>query len=228
MNATAVILTCLRDEVMANMLADAIVRVWPGVAPLILWDTDKSTETDIPGDVRDVVRRVPYLRRVFDAWKLADAEDVYILDSDCLLYSEPTDFTVPAYQGVFGYSDNADGIALWGDMGVTFAKVRPCFVGGVFSARKSMWAGKEELAYEYVRECARRGWDRRHDAGVVCEQSFQAGLWRQTYPDNPLPFMRYPIHWMTPNPALWHISATKNTSYALLLIDAYRRRFCDR
>ena len=199
MNATAIILTCERDKRMSALLLRGLEKYWPEIQPLVVLDTDRSTEADIPGDVRDVVRRVPYLRRVFDAWQLSPTEDIYILDSDCLICGHPYDFGVPAYQGVKGHRDDESGIQIWRDLGVEFSTVIPRFVGGVFSAKRSMWADNVDLAIEYVRECVKRGHDQVKYPGVICEQSLQAGLWRKTYPDNPLDLQRYPINNITPD-----------------------------
>lgn len=226
--ATAVILTCKNDRMLADMLADAIARLWPGVTPLLLSDDDKAMEGDVPGDIRDAIRRVPYLHKVFDAWQMCPTEDIYILDGDCLLYKRPTDFPIGAYQATHVADDDEIGVALWRDLGVTMPRVYPRFVGGMFSARRSMWSSNLALIYEYTRECVRRGYDKAQYPGVVCEQSLHAGLWRTTYQDHPLDPLRYPINMITPDPVLWHVSSTKGTPYADLLVNAYKARFHDR
>jgi len=225
MTATALILTCERDHKHAERLVRGIEKYWPGLIPLVMRDSDKSTETDIPGDVRDVVRRVPYLRRVFDAWAIIPTEDVYILDSDCLIYSQPTDFGVPAYQGVVENTDDPAGVRIWKDLGVDMPIIRPRFVGGMFSARRDMWRSNLDLAIAYVRECVSRGFDRAKYPGVVCEQSLLAGLWRKTYPDCPLDPERYAINRMTANPVIFHISSGKHSKFMPDLIADYEARY---
>ncbi len=228
MKPVVVILTCQRDRRMADLLVCGIERYWPEVKPVLMVDTDRSTEVSLPADVREVVRRVPYLRRVFDAPYLSDNGELYFLDSDCLICGHPSDFCVPAYQGVPGFQDDTKGVEIWRDLGVEFP-VRPRLVGGMLSAPTAMWHDNLDLSIAYVRECVKRGYDKLELPGVICEQTLQAGLWKKTYPDNHLDYNRYPINHMTSEQVIVHLCSAKacNTHGGVLdvILDKYEASF---
>jgi hypothetical protein len=209
-----VVLTCKQHKHLSDALLAGIAKYWPEVTPLVMVDTDRSTEADLPPDVRDVVRRVPYLRRVFDAPPLITTEKVYVLDADCLLYRHPTDWKVPMYQSSPCFWDDPAGVNIWRELGVEFETVAPRLVGGVFSAYRSMWTANYDLAIEYVRICAGYGLDRMRYPGVTCEQGLVAGLWRKTYADQEdaiLDPSRYPIGDPTDDMTLWHLGPHKGS-----------------
>jgi len=215
-----IILTCKRDERLARLASAGLRKFWPNANPRVFMDTDRSTESDLPDDVRDVVRRVPYLRRVFDFPLLANTETICIMDSDCLTYSEPAEFTERAFQGNPGGNDRMEGLALWREMGVKFDCHNVRFVGGMFTAGREMWIEGRDTAIEWVRRCVAKGHDRVRYPGVTCEQSLVSGLWRQRYPHNPLPPERYPYGRFIDGCAIWHTSSFLEP-WALERIDQY-------
>ena len=204
-----IILTCDRDKRLAELCLAGVEKFWPSVRPIVLHDTDTSTEVSVPDDIRDMARRIPYLRKVFDAPHIAQSEYVYYLDSDCLLFSEPTDFGTTAYQGVPGHVDAPDGLLVWRALGVEFDTIAPCFCAGMHSYRRTDFIKAAPLAIAYLRKCAEWGFDKVLYPGVVCEQSLVAGIWRKFYADNPLDPQRYPIHQPTPEQVIFHIASSK-------------------
>ena len=202
------ILSCARDAEITNLLVRGIHRFWPEVRPRVVMDTDRATETELPDDIRTVIReRLPYLRKFFDLPLLAESETVYILDADCLLYRHPRDFGPRAFQGTYGGPDLPAGLDLWREMGVEIDSRNMRFCSGVFSAGKEMWTEGREAGIEWVRRCIAKGYDKVKYPGVVCEQSLVAGLWRQRYPNNPLPPGKYPYQRYVNGCTLWHISS---------------------
>ena len=208
MTATAIIVTCERDRMFTDACVAGIREYWPAVKPLVLLDTDRESEAPLPPDIRQMVREMPVLRRVFDVPYISPTEDVYSLDSDCLVFSEPTDFTVPAYQGVAG-SDPVEGLAVWKVLGYEFPITQPRFCGGMYSYHKTDFLLLKGLAIEYLRRCRLMGFDKGDWPGVVCEQSLLAGMWHLCYEDNPLPQSRYPLNRPTEDQVIFHISDSK-------------------
>ena len=223
--STAIIVTCERDKWLSDICVEGIKKHWPGVDPLVMMDTDRSTEAPLPPDIREMVRRMPVLRRVFDVPFISPTEEVYSLDSDCLIYSEPTDFTVPAYQGVAG-CDPREGLLVWKAIGYGFPIIQPRFCGGMYSYRKSDFLGMKDLAIEYLRRCRLMELDGGKWPGVVCEQSLVAGMWHLLYKDNPLPKTRYPINNPTMEQVIFHISDGKWTEKCNEYVAAYREADC--
>ena len=209
---TAMILTCKEHRHMADLCVAGIEKYWTGVSPLVVMDTDRETESDVPDDIRDTIRRVPYLRRIFDLPFLSPTEQVYIIDSDCLVYSDPTDFGPNAYQAVNSSGDDSVGVDIWRSMGIEFNQTRPRFCGGCYSAQVSMFRDGLDLAIEYTRRCMRLQRDKTEYPGVVCEQSLAAGLWRQKYPDCQLDPLRYPLIHPTDEMVIYHVSCGKRSS----------------
>lgn len=218
---TALILTCERDRPLAELCSAGITKYWTGVSPLVVMDTDRSTETDLPDDVRDMVRRVPYMRRTFDLPYLSPTEQIYILDSDNLVYGDPVDFGPAAYQASMRASDDSIGLDIWKELGITFPTTSPRFCGGMFSCEASMFKDGRDLAIAYARICMRRGVDETKWPGVICEQSLQAGLWRSKYPDCPLDPGRYPLINPTDEMVIYHISCAKDRPLGQEVIRKY-------
>jgi len=208
MTATAIIVTCERDRAFTEACVAGIRKYWSGVEPMVILDTDRETEAPLPPDIREMVRRMPVLRRVFDVPYVSPTENIYSLDSDCLVFSDPTDFPVPAYQGVAGH-DPVEGLEVWASLGKAFPIAHPKLCGGMYSYRKSDFLGLKDLAIEYLRRCRLRGLDRGQWPGVVCEQSLVAGMWRLLYNDHPLPADRYPLNRPTESQVIFHISDSK-------------------
>lgn len=205
------ILTCERDRPWMEAATLGLDRFWPELPYQVVLDTDRETESQLPDDVRDLVRRVPYMRRIFDFPLLTDAETIYILDSDILIFDRPHDFGPAAYQGVPGNHDDLGATLVWRELGFEMPRIGPRFCCGMFSAPRAMWLDNRDLAIDYARFCIRYGYDRKKYGGVTCEQGFLAGLWRITNEDNPLPFDRYPIEHFTPSPAIVHVGSLKNS-----------------
>jgi len=219
--ATAIIVTCERDRCLADLCVAGVEKFWPGVKPMILLDTDDTTEAPLPDDIRALVRRMPVLKRVFDVPFVSPTERIYSLDSDCLIYSEPTDFSVPAYQGTPGW-DAPNGIKVWHELGVEMPKIAPRFCGGMYSYRRVDFLDAKDAAIAYLRKCVEMGLHETAYPGVVCEQSLVAGMWRMAYPDNCLPFERYPINEPTKEQVIFHISDRKGELWVGTLIDEYK------
>jgi len=224
MTATAIILTCERDKWLSDICAWGVTNLWPGVEPLVLMDTDRTTEAPLPPDIREMVRKMPVLRRVFDVPFISPTEDVYSLDSDCLIYSHPDDFAVPAYQGVAG-RDPEMGLRVWKALGYGFPITKPRFCGGMYSYKKSDFLGMKDLAIEYLRRCRLMEVDGGRWPGVVCEQSLIAGMWHLLYRDNPLEYVRYPINVQTGAQVIFHISDGKWTEKCGGYVAAYKKAY---
>lgn len=216
------ILTCARDLELATLLVRGLARFWPEVTPRLVLDTDTSTETDLPDDVREVARRVPYLRRVFDFPHIAETEQYVCLDSDCLIYRHPDEFGGLAFQGNPGGPDHADGVALWKELGYDLDSKNVRFCSGMYSAERALFLDNRDLAIEWVRRCRAKGHDRSSHRGVICSQSLVSGLWRQRYPHNPLPAEQYPYGRFRPRCAIWHMSSeAPSTGSGQAMIGAY-------
>ncbi len=223
MKATAIILTCRNDRHIADLLVRGIEKHWPEVTPKILFDTDRSTETPLPEDVRDIVRKVPYLRKVFDVTALSDTDDIYVFDGDMLIYGYPEEFVVPRYMVSLSAPDDPIGVLLWRQLGVEYSPVSPRFCAGTYSAHKSMLDDNRELAIEYVRLCVKWHLHEVRYPGVICEQSLAAGLWRKTYPDAPLPADRYPVNMPVDGMVMFHIGALKDEPSLERVLADYRK-----
>lgn len=189
-------------------------RFWPGLPYQVILDTDRETESPLPDNVREMVRRIPYMQRIFDFPLLTDADTLYILDSDILIFDHPVDFGRATYQGVPGAYDDVGACLIWRELGIDLPRIEPRMCCGMFSAPRTMWLDNRDLAIEYAQFCLRFGYDKKKYAGVTCEQGCIAGLWRITNPDNPLPFERYPIERFTSHPAMVHVGGLKNDERA--------------
>lgn len=223
-DSTVVILTCERDRYLVDLCQLGIKKFWPGVNLAVLWDHDRTTETDIPADVREVVRRLPYLRKVFDMPYIAPTDQLYCIDSDCLLFAEPSDWGPSMHLGMDGVSDHELGVSVWAELGYTFTRNSPRFCGGCWSAKRSeMFEPHKDLAIRYVRKCVEIGYDRRADAPVVCEQCLLAGLWRMTYKESLLSNERYPLYLPNPDMVVYHLSDMRNAEPGHYLLEEYRK-----
>lgn len=206
------ILTCEQHRKYSDATADGLDRFWPEMPYQIILDTDRSTETPLPDNIRELARgNAPCLRRVFDFPYLTDADTMYVLDADILFYGHPHDFGPRAYQGVVGAIDDPAGIKVWKELGYEFEKTTPRFCAGMFSCAASLFRDNRELAIDYVQLCIKRGLGESKYAGIHCEQTFIAGLFRMTYPDNPLDPTRYPINHPCEGMVAWHISGNKSS-----------------
>lgn len=205
----ALILTCEKHKKYADALVAGIKRYWPEMPYRVFWDTDRSTETSLPDDVRDAIRRVPYLRKPFDLPYLTDVDTMYLLDSDILLYGHPHDFGPRMYQAALGATDDPAGLMVWEELGYKFDIIRPRFCAGMYSCSPSMFRDNRNLMIDYVRLCIKHGHDRTKYPGIACEQSLVAGLWRMTYPDNMLDPTRYPANRACEGMVMWHMCGSK-------------------
>lgn len=222
-NATVVILTCKRDEELVQLCRAGIRRFWGNINVAVMLDTDRATETAIPDDVREVVRRLPYLRKVFDLPYIAPTDQLYCIDSDCLLYAEPTDWGPAMHLGLRGYCDLELGTRVWREIGYLFTRDTPRFCGGCWSAKRSeMFEPNRDLAIRYVRQCMKRGFDKHESAPIICEQCLLAGLWRMTYDEKLLDENKYPLWIPKPGMVLYHLSDARNVNQGREMMSAYR------
>ncbi|MBE3038748.1 MAG: hypothetical protein IMZ62_08045 [Chloroflexi bacterium] len=186
-------------------------------------DDDRSTESDLPADVRDVVRRVPYLRKVFDIPLLVDAEQAFYIDSDCLLLRQPTEWEGQLRYQATPANERESVVGFWREMGWQHRDV-PRFCAGIFSFEPSLFIENRHTAIEWVRMMIRLGRDRMLHPGVECEQGLVSGLWLSHYPDNPLPMDAYP-YWKAPTAttAIWHAGEAKHEQAGQDFLAAYER-----
>lgn len=217
----ALILSCEAHKHFLHACLEGLRVFWPEVEPMVLMDSDAGHKSEVPEDIREVIGRVPYLRKVFDLPRMANSETVYIMDCDCLLFGKPDDFFVPRYQGVPGYADDGEGVEIWKTLGVEFDETAPRLCGGLYSCETWMFDDNRDLSYEYVRECVRRGIDKTRYPGVIMEQSLQAGLFRKTYKNIPLDPERYPIHRMTDSMRILHMGALKFGKYCAPVMERF-------
>jgi len=228
-HASVVILTCERDREMVELARRGIELFWPGANVCLLWDTDTATETELPGDVRDVVREVPYLRKVFDLPYIAPTDQLYCLDSDCFTCAEPVDWAPAAHNAVgpgsMGKVWLQQASEVWQSLGRPALPQDHLFCGGCWSAsREEMFGGdRRELAIEYVRECVRRGYHKTQYPGPVCEQGLLNGLWHTRYVDTHLIYERYPLYVPKPNMTIYHLSDTARSERGPEMLARYRR-----
>lgn len=216
------ILTCIRDLKLATLLMRGCNRFWPEVRPVLVLDVDTRTETPLSADVREVVRRVPYLRRVFDFPYITRTDRYVVLDSDCLIYRKPMEFAGMRFQGNPGGGDRDEGLQLWKEMGVTIDSQNVRFCSGMYSTDKSLFIKNRDLAIDWVRRCVAKGYDKCRHRGVICCQSLTSGLWRQAYAHSPLPPADYPYGTFVPGCAIWHLSSdVVARPYGRAMIAAY-------
>ena len=222
MQNDCLILTCERDKHLADLLVRGLERFWPEVKPVIVFDTDTSTETPLPDDVREVARRVPYCRRMFDFPTIATTDPYIVLDSDCLIYRRPGEFDGLCFQGNPGGQDRMEGLRLWKEFGEDVDSKNVRFCGGMYSVNRSLLIDNRDLAIDWIRRCIIKGYDRCPHRGVICEQSFISGVWRKAYPHSPLPPGGYPYGNFVPGCAIWHMSSEiPPTPYGKNMIAAY-------
>ena len=215
-------LTCERDKELAKVSAEGLKKFWPGCRPMLFMDTDTATEAKLPDDIREMVRRMPYLRRYFDLPRFASTEPFAILDSDCLCYQNPAELNGLAFQGNPGGGDRINGLRVWKELGFEIPNQDVRFCCGMFTATMEMFE-QRDLAFEYLRLCRKYGFDR--DCAypaVVCEQGMISGMWRLKYPHNPLPPHRYPWETYVPGCAIWHTSSVR-TPEADALVEEYAK-----
>ena len=217
------ILTSEEHKPLAELCARGIRRFWPEVAPRIYLDTDHTTETPLPPDLRELVRRVPYLRRPLDLPWRGDSETIYVLDADCFVFRPPTDFSLAAFQGVPNYMDDLAGIGIWKSLGLGPRPATPLFCGGMYSCPRRLFLDNREMMIAYLRKCIEAGYDRDEHPGVICEQGLVAGIWRANLPDNPLDPMRYPIHRMTGQQIIFHAGAGKHAPNFGKFLEQYEK-----
>jgi len=212
-----------------DLCRQGIELFWPGIRLTVLHDKDYSKDTDLPEDVREVVRRVPYLRKVFDLPYIAPTDQLYCIDSDCMLFDEPHDWPDVAHLSVLPGRDGRvwleQGSAIWESLGQPPLDLEYIFCGGCWSGKRSeMFEPYRELAIAYVRECVKRGHDDANVVGhaVVCEQCLLNGLWHLAYQDVFLSNYRYPLYRPNPGMALFHLSDVGRTRKGQRMMAAYR------
>jgi len=226
-HATVIILTCDRDKQLVELAERGVRAFWPGINVSILHDRDKSAETELPDDVRDVTRRVPFLRKIFDLPYLAPTDQLYCIDSDCFLVEEPTDWAPAAHlavpPGSMGSVWLKQGNELLLQLGESAIDESLIFCGGCWSAsRAEMFDPNRELAIEYVRAAVKKGYDKTKYPGPVMEQCLLNALWHKTYADCHLSNERYPLYRPNPNMALYHLSEIARSPAGISAIKAYR------
>lgn len=229
MSKTIVIVpTCERDKWFSDLAVEGIRTFWPEVMVMELLDTDKSTETDVPDDIRDIVRKVPYLRKQIDAPFIVDCDRIVLLDADCFMFAKPDELVNQyAYMGhtLYGNHDYQWGTKVWASLGHFFPKTEPLFCAGCFSAPRTMWTYNRELMFDYLRQCMKLGygkWDWDFHP-VTFDQNLNAGLWRKTCRDNPLPALEYPLGIPTMDMKIFHACYfRRRPEFKQFLVD-YRR-----
>ena len=229
--STVIVPTCERDAWFSDLAVAGIRKYWPEATVLEFRDTDTSTETKVPDDIRALCRESPYLRKQVDAPFLCEGvDDLYILDADCFMFQRPTEFISRpySYQGhtLHGHSDYPWGITVWGKLGHHFPVTSPLFCAGMFSAPMKMWAYNRELMFDYLRQCRMMGYHRTswEYSNVTLDQSLAAGLWRKTCQDNPLPALAYPLGIPTVSMKIFHACYYKRRPEFKQFLADYKRR----
>jgi len=176
---------------------------------LVIRDNDPSIESKVPDDIREAIRRNPCLTRIFDAPYLTDAETLYVLDSDVLLFGKPHDFGPSAYMGSWFGPDPPKCRELWRSLGRELQPTYPCLCAGTISYERAMLLENRELAIDFVRAAVKAKWDKLWDPHATIDNCTIAGLWRDRYPDNPLPRERYAYIQPQPNMVLYHVGGAR-------------------
>lgn len=220
--------TCERDKWFSDLAVEGIRKFWPDMLVVELYDTDTSTETTVPDDIRTLCRAVPYLRKQIDGPYIVGTDDLWILDSDCFMFKRPGVFDRDySYQGrtLYGNNDYPWGLRVWKELGHSFPVTSPLFCAGMFSAPITMWTDNRELSFDYLRHCVKRGYHRRdwQYSCVTMDQSLAAGLWRKTCPDNPLPALEYPLGIPTTVQEIFHACYFKRAAAFKPFIERYKR-----
>jgi len=232
-SAIIIVPTCDRDAWFSDLAVEGIRKYIPNIPVLEFRDTDKATETDVPDDIRQLCRDVPYLRKQVDApFIVGGVDDVYILDADCFVFQRPDEFLgAYSYQGhtLHGHPDYPWGLNVWGKLGHHFPNVKPLFCAGMFKAPRKMWTLNRSLMHDYLRQCMKLGYHRPgwEYSNVTMDQSLAAGLWRKTCPDNPLPALEYPLGIPTTCMKIFHACYYKRRPEFKAFLEDYRRRLDD-
>jgi hypothetical protein len=226
--STVVILTCERHREMLKLCLGGIEAFWPGVKVAVLRDDDYSKDTELPEDVRAVVRQVPFLRKVFDMPFVSETDSIYCLDSDCLVFDEPWDWGpeqgLYVLPGTLGFEWLKKGNEVWKAIGQPEIRTDRIFCGGCWSAsRKKMFEDTRDIAIAYVRECVKRGYHEDQYAGVLCEQCLLNGLWHIAHEENPLDIQRYPLDIPNPSMAILHLHMEKEGAQGETMLREYKR-----
>jgi len=220
--------TCDRDKWFSEIAIRGIRKHIPSALVVEFKDTDTKTERKVPGDIRELCRKIPYLRKQVDAPFVIDVDDIIILDADAFVCRRPDELLSGyGYQGhtLYGTPDYPWGLQVWAELGFKFPVVRPLFCAGVFSAPRSMWTLNETMIFEYLRQCVKHGF---HDpnwkySNVTLDQNLAAGLWRKTCKDNPLSALEYPLGIPTVDQKVFHACYYKKRREFMQFLAEYAR-----
>ena len=226
-DSTVVILTCDRDREVLGLCLKGIERFWKGIKVAVLHDKDRSKDTDVPSDLRDLAQEIPYLRKVLDLPSISATDQIFCIDSDCLLVDEPYDWPDAAYlsvgPGCLGSMWLKWGSNVWESLGYPRLDESRIFCGGCWSAKRSeMFDPHRELIFDYLHECIRRGYHKHKFPGPVMEQCLLNGLWHMAYQDRQLPQWRYPLYHPTDSMAILHLSEVQNMEGGKTIIAKYK------
>lgn len=181
------ILTCDSDQRRFEALTRGLRHYWPEAQHVILRDTDRSTESDLPDRVRACVRKFVNLRRVFDLPLMSDAEWLCFVDTDCLFTDTPTELLEPCYQPALRYRDLPQWEEMWSGIGVQVPSGYPQLSGCLYTIRRQDLLDHRE---EAVR-CVEYAISHSDFDPFCCYEGIVAGIWRRHYKNNPLDRMRY-------------------------------------
>ena len=225
--STVVVLTCDRDAELMDLCRAGVKKFWPGIR--IAEVHDKNTPClapDVPGDLWELSKTIPYLRKVLDMPWASETDQIYCIDSDCLIVDEPWDWPAAAYlsvaPGCLGSMWLRWGSAIWESLGCPPIDTTRIFCGGCWSARRSeMFEPYRDLTFAYIRECHKRHKDHKFP-GPVYEQCLLNGLWHMAYKDRRLPEWRYPLYHARGSMAILHLSEMRNTPGGEAMIEKYK------
>ncbi len=226
-NSTVVVLTCDRDAELMDLCRRGIARFWPGVNVAVVHDKSECYADDVPDDLWELSKTIPYLRKVLDMPFASATDQIYCIDSDCMTVDEPWDWPEAAYlavpPGCLGEMWLHWGSEIWESLGCPPIDTTRIFCGGCWSAKRSlMFEPYRELTFAYLRECFKR-----HGAhefpGPVFEQCLLNGLWHMAYRDRRLPLSRYPLYHPTEGMAILHLSEVRNMPGGAAMVEKYKK-----
>ncbi len=216
-DSTVVILTCDRDKELMDLCRQGIELFWPGINLAVLHDKDADHETPLPDDIRELCRKMVYLRKIFDLPYIAETDQLYCLDSDCMLFDEPLDWGpaqhLTAFPGSLGKQWLKQGADIWQALGKSRLDEILIACGGCWSGKRTeMFEPYRDLSIAYIRECVKQGILDQREPQVVMEQCHLNGLWHLAYghlPAHHLPTNRYPLYQPNHEMAIFHLSVSE-------------------
>ena len=205
-------------------------RDWPDST--VVHDKSEPFIDDIPEDLWELSKEIPYLRKVLDMSWASKTDQIFCIDSDCMIVDEPWDWPAAAYlavgTGCLGEMWLRWGTEIWQSLGCAPIDTTRIFCGGCWSARRSeMFEPYRELTFAFLRECVKRGHHKHKFPGPVMEQCLLNGLWHMAYKDRRLPEWRYPLYKPTPGMAILHLSEVRNMPQGDKLVAKYREMLGD-